>query len=91
MSNFFNEKYILQETRGLKENEFVFSNTEAVGGRSHEARRLWKYLEDRFHIARVTIPERNLPTDGAGRSMNGFKIIDVREHDSWSPHDGSGN
>ena len=88
MSNFFNEKYILQETRPLLVNEFVFNRAENVGGRSNEARRLWDYLEREFHIARVRIPERNLPLDGAGRSMNGFKIIDVREHSSWSAYDG---
>ena len=88
MSNFFNEKYILQETRKLADNEFVFTNTEDVGGRSDAARRMWRYLETNFHIARVRIPERNLPTDGAGRCMNGFKIIDARKHNGWSPYDG---
>jgi hypothetical protein len=89
MSNFFNDRYILQETRQMADNEFVFTNSEDVGGRSEAARRLWKYLEDNFHIARVRIPERNLPTDGAGRCMNGFKIIDARKHNGWEPYNGS--
>jgi|TARA_E500000305_G_scaffold70270_1_gene56197 hypothetical protein len=89
MSNFFNSRYILQETRELAQDEFVFTREEDVGGRSEAARRLWKYLEDNFHIARVRIPERNLPSDNGGRTMTGFKIIDVREHSNWKPYDGS--
>jgi hypothetical protein len=78
MSNPENKRYVIQETRRPRENEFIFRNNENLDGGTDEARRFWNYLFEVHHLGRETIPRETLPDDACGMRMKGFRLIDVR-------------
>jgi len=69
-----NKKYILQETRRLKPNEFVFTNSDSIPS-SREVDRLWDYLIENFGFTRESIAPEQLPLDSQGHRMTGFRIV----------------
>ena len=83
--------YLLQETRPLKNNEFVFKH-ESFSSTQHMmsgfARKFWNYLEHHHQIVRVAIPTEQLPTDIDGYKYDGFKLIDLSKTDEQgNPHE----
>jgi len=75
MSNYNNDRYILQNTRPTKANEFIFTGY----GDRRENQKMWRYLEEHFGIAREKINEENLPLDRNNDRMFGFRIIKTAE------------
>ena len=73
-NNPLNLKYILQETRRLKDNEFVFSYKNSIPS-SHEVDRMWNYLCDNYGFIKETIQPEQLPLDSQGNRMTGFRIV----------------
>ena len=73
-NNPLNLKYILQETRRLKDNEFVFSHKNSIPS-SHEVDRMWKHLCDNYGFTRESIAPEQLPLDSQGHRMTGFRIV----------------
>ena len=74
-----NEKFILQETRHLNRNEFVFTHSDAIPY-SPEASRMWDYLCETYGFTKQSIDPRELPIDNQGHRMTGFRI--VRDEDA---------
>tara|TARA_Y100001951_G_scaffold96841_1_gene95970 strand:- start:1614 stop:1844 length:231 start_codon:yes stop_codon:yes gene_type:complete len=75
MSNPFNKKYLLQEIRDLKANEFVYRDGENPFNDSA----LWHYLNREFSVEKEDIEETELPNDHRGNKMRGFRILDARK------------
>jgi len=73
-NNPLNQKYILQETRELKENEFVFTHGDSIP-QSAEANRMWRHICERFGITKEEISSEQLPLDSQGYRMTGFRLI----------------
>ncbi len=79
MSNPENKRYIIQETRPTKENEFIFRSNETLDGGTDEARRFWNYLREVHNLGRETIPRETIPEDACGIRMRGFRLVGVRD------------
>jgi|TARA_R100001530_G_scaffold135507_1_gene112881 hypothetical protein len=72
MRNPHNKKYILQETRGLKANEFVYSrNSHYCACKDTE---FWDHLFKVHGIFHENIDEINLPDDAQGERMWGIRV-----------------
>jgi len=83
--------YLLQETRPLKNNEFVFKHESFNSNSSMMTefqRKFWNYLEHHHHIIKVAIPIEQLPTDNDGCKYNGFRLFDLSKTDEQgNPHE----
>jgi len=77
MKNPQNKKYILQETRPLKDNEFVL----ARGDCCCSTKAFWDHLLKVYDVDKENIDEVQLPDDSLGYKMHGIRIFKVKD---WS-------
>ena len=69
-----NLKYILQETRELKDNEFVFSASEIMPTTA-AGDRMWSYICETFGVSIAKIDSEQLPMDSQNQRMHGFRLV----------------
>ena len=74
MKNLKNEKYILQETRPLKENEFVYRYTDRFKECACKDRQFWEHLMRYYNVDHERIDDISLPEDSNGNKMWGIRV-----------------
>ena len=72
MKNPENKKYILQETRDLKNNEFVYRR--GKGECACKDDNFWRHLGNEYNCYHERIDDINLPDDSKGERMWGIRI-----------------
>ena len=75
MKNPHNKRYLLQETRPLKDNEFVFVR----GDCCCNSGAFWEHLLKVYDVDRKHIDEVQLPDDRDGHKMHGVRIFKVKD------------
>jgi hypothetical protein len=75
MKNLNNKKYILQETRSLKDNEFVFTRTECAC----KDAMFWKHLIESHGVSYEDIDDTTLPDDANGERMWGIRVMGSKD------------
>ena len=72
MKNPENKKYILQETRDLKNNEFVYRR--GKGECACKDASFWQHMANEYNCYHEIIDDINLPDDSKGERMWGIRI-----------------
>ncbi|MBC8299545.1 MAG: hypothetical protein H8E55_27640 [Pelagibacterales bacterium] len=75
MKNPENKKYILQETRELKNNEFVYRRQECAC----KDNQFWDHLNRVYNISYENIDDTTLPDDSNGERMYGIRVMKADE------------
>ena len=75
MKNPENKKYILQETRSLKDNEFVYRRSQCAC----QDGKFWDHLISVHNVGYEDIDDTTLPDDSNGERMYGIRVMKADE------------
>jgi len=77
MKNTQSKKYILQETRELRKNEFVYRRSYKEC--ACKDGRFWDHLRNIYSVNYENIDDTTLPDDANGERMWGIRVVKIKD------------